>query len=80
MLAKVQKWGNSQGLRLPRHVLESSAIAVGDQVEITALDEQIIITKAPRRKFNLAEMVTRMPKGYRREEVSFGKPEGKEIW
>ncbi|MDT8397515.1 MAG: AbrB/MazE/SpoVT family DNA-binding domain-containing protein [Pseudomonadales bacterium] len=30
MLAKVQKWGNSQGLRLPKHLLESSDIVVGD--------------------------------------------------
>ncbi|HTQ99922.1 MAG TPA: AbrB/MazE/SpoVT family DNA-binding domain-containing protein [Candidatus Acidoferrum sp.] len=79
MLAKVQKWGNSQGLRLPKHVLETSAIAVGDQVEVTAEADQIVIKKT-KRKFDLAEMVSRMPKGHRSQEESFGKPVGKEVW
>lgn len=79
MLAKVQKWGNSQGLRLPKHVLESSDIAVGDQVEITAQADQIVIKKA-RRKFDLAEMVARMPKQTRIGEESMGKRVGKEVW
>ncbi|HXG90957.1 MAG TPA: AbrB/MazE/SpoVT family DNA-binding domain-containing protein [Blastocatellia bacterium] len=34
MMSKVQRWGNSQGLRLPKHVLESADIAVGDNVEV----------------------------------------------
>lgn len=79
MLAKVQRWGNSQGLRLPKHVLETSAIAVGDQVEITAQADQIVITKAKRR-FELAELVAHMPKDYQAEEVSLGEPVGKEAW
>jgi antitoxin MazE len=79
MLAKVQKWGNSQGLRLPKHVLEASDIALGDQVEITVQADQIVITKAKRR-FELAELVARMPKGYQAEEVSLGPPVGKEAW
>jgi len=79
MLAKIQKWGNSQGLRLPKHLLESSAIAIGDQVEITTQEDRIIITKA-KQKFDLAEMVARMPKRSRIAEESFGKPVGKEVW
>jgi antitoxin component of MazEF toxin-antitoxin module len=31
-------------------------------------------------KYNLAEMVSRMPKDYKVEEVSLGKPVGKEVW
>jgi len=35
MLTKVQKWGNSQGLRLSKHVLDLADIAVGDDLEKT---------------------------------------------
>lgn len=77
-MAKVQKWGNSQGLRLTRHVLENAHIAVGDDVEVVAGKGQIVIRRVPKQRFNLAEMVSRMPKGYKVKEESFGRPVGKE--
>ena len=70
MVSKVQKWGNSQGLRLPKHVLESADISVGDDVEIISQEGQIVLKKVAKRKFNLAEMVSRMPRNYKgREEA-----------
>jgi antitoxin MazE len=80
MVAKVQKWGNSQGLRLPKHVLENADIAVGDPVEVIAQEGQIIIKKVAKRKFDLAEMISQMPRNYKVREESFGKPVGKEEW
>jgi antitoxin MazE len=80
MVSKVQRWGNSQGLRLPKHILESADISVGDNVEVISQEGQIIIKKVARRKFNLAEMVSRMPRNYKAREESFGKPVGKEEW
>lgn len=80
MVSKVQRWGNSQGLRLPKHVLESADISVGDNVEVTTQEGQIIIKKVSKRKFDLAEMVSRMPHNYKAREESFGKPVGKEEW
>ena len=80
MVTKVQKWGNSQGLRLAKHVLESASIAIGDDVEVIVGEEQITIKKVAKPKFNLAEMVARMPRDYKVQEESFGKPVGLEEW
>jgi antitoxin MazE len=80
MIAKIQKWGNSQGLRLPKHVLESAGMTVGDDVELLADKEEILIKKKAKPIFDLAEMVSRMPRDYRAHEESFGKPVGKEEW
>ena len=80
MVTKVQKWGNSQGLRLAKHVLENARIAVGDDVEIIVGEEQITIKKVVKPKFDLAEMVARMPRNYKAREESFGKPVGLEEW
>ena len=80
MVAKVQKWGNSQGLRFAKHVLERAGISVGDDVEIIVGEEEIVIKKASKPKFDLAEMVARMPRDYQAREESFGKPVGKEEW
>ncbi len=80
MVAKIQKWGNSQGLRLAKHVLENARIALGDDVEVIVGDEQIMIKKVVRPKYDLAEMVARMPRDYKTQEVSLGKPVGREEW
>jgi antitoxin MazE len=80
MVSKVQRWGNSQGLRLAKHVLKSADISVGDDVEVIPQEGQIIIKKVSKRKFDLAEMVSRMPRNYKVREESFSKPVGKEEW
>lgn len=78
MVIKVQRWGNSQGLRLSKEVLETTNITVGDEVKIIAKEGKIVIEKP--KKFDLKEMASRMPKDYKVEEVSLGKPVGKEVW
>lgn len=80
MVSKVQKWGNSQGLRLPKHVLESADISVGDEVEVIAQEGQILLKKVSPSKFNLEEMMARMPRDYQVHEESLGKPLGREVW
>jgi antitoxin MazE len=80
MVSRIQKWGNSQGLRLPKHILEDADISIGDNVEVIPQEGQIVIKKVSRRKFDLAEMVSRMPRNYKVREESFGKPVGKEEW
>ena len=80
MVSKVQKWGNSQGIRLPKNVLESAHLAIGDCVAVESHEGKIVITKVSKSKFNLAEMVAQMPRTYKVHEESFGEPMGKEAW
>ena len=80
VVTKVQKWGNSQGLRLSRQLLELADIAVGDELEITVGDHQITARKISGPKVRLAELVARIPPGYRPEETDFGPPVGREAW
>lgn len=80
MTTKIQKWGNSQGLRLAKHILEDSGISIGDEVEIVISENEIRIIKKTRPKFILEEMVARMPKNYIVIEESFGNPTGNEAW
>ncbi len=78
--SKVQKWGNSQGLRLTKQVLERAEIAVGDDVEIVVRDHQIVVTKAVRTRPSLADLVSRIPPEMQIGEVDFGPPVGREVW
>jgi antitoxin MazE len=82
MVTKVQKWGNSQGLRLAKQVLEEARISVGDPVDVSTRDGVIVITPARRvrGKLSLEELVSRIPKNYKPEEVEWGEPVGREDW
>jgi antitoxin MazE len=82
MVTKVQKWGNSQGLRLAKRVLEDASIAIGDDVDVAVRDGVIVIAavKRLRGKRSLRELVSRIPKNHRSEEVDWGKPVGREAW
>jgi antitoxin MazE len=82
MVTRVQKWGNSQGLRLAKQVLEEACISVGDDVDVTARDGVIVITpiKRIRGKRSLQELVSRIPKNYEVREIDWGEPVGREAW
>ena len=82
MVTKIQKWGNSQGLRLARQILEDACISVGDDVEVAVREGMIVI--APVRRIrgrqSLQELVARIPKNYKPKEMDWGKPLGNEVW
>ena len=82
MVTKIQKWGNSQGLRLGKQVLEDARIAVGDSVDVAARDGVIVIAplKRIRGKQSLQELVSRIPRNYKTRELDWGKPRGREAW
>ena len=77
---KIQKWGDGQGLKLSKQVLDLAGIAVGDDVEIVVLTRQIIVTKAESPTPTLAELVAKIPPAMRVGEVDFGPPVGREEW
>jgi antitoxin MazE len=82
MVTKVQKWGNSQGLRLAKQLLEDAHISVGDDVDVTTQDGVIVIApvKRVRGKRSLQDLVALIPKDYEPAEVDWGEPVGKEAW
>ena len=82
MLAKIQKWGNSQGLRLTKNLLADAQLGVGDEVDIRVEDGIVIVTPARmiRGKHSLEDLVARIPEGHQAGEVDWGEPVGKEVW
>ena len=82
MLAKIQKWGNSQGLRLAKNLLSDVQLNIGDEVDISVKDGIMIVTPAKRirGRHKLKDLVARIPENYQTSEVDWGEPVGKEAW
>jgi len=91
MLTKIKKWGNSQGIRIPKVFLENLNISEEDDVEIISDQEKIVIKKISKTEhltlrdrlenfYNqpIEEVLSKRPDSP--EEIDWGKPVGKEIW
>jgi len=83
MQTTIQKWGNSQAVRLPKSILESVFLQENDPVEIVAQHDFILIKKAtrPRRaRKSLEERFENYTGDYKCTEYDWGAPVGKEVW
>ena len=87
MNSTIQKWGNSQGIRIPKIILEQSGIAENDKVEIIVKDNSKILKKANKQHMTVKE---RLENFYGKplnefdaietEETDTGCAVGEEIW
>jgi len=82
MLAKIQKLGNSQGLRLAKNLLADAQLGVGDEVDISVKEGVMIVAPSNRirGRHKLKDLVARIPENYQSEELDWGEPVGKEAW
>ena len=52
MTTTVRKWGNSAGVRIPKHVLESSNINIDDSLDVESFEGMIILKKKAAKSFH----------------------------
>lgn len=82
MVTRVQKWGNSQGLRLSKQLLSEVEIEVGDEVDVAVREGELVVTPLRRVRggHDLRALVRQIPAGYCSEELEWGPPAGDEVW
>lgn len=79
MRARVQKWGNSLGLRIPKPFAEETGLEVNGEVEISVRGGKLIV-EAVEPTFTLKSLLDKVTPENIHGEVSTGKRVGKEIW
>ena len=80
MNAKVQKWGNSLALRIPKSFASDAGIATGSVVDMTVRDGKIIVDPHPGPAYSLDELLKGVTKGNIHSEIDTGAPVGREAW
>jgi len=85
MTTKIQKWGNSLAMRLPKELADSFNLKAGSEVAfITSGDSQSFSIQPQIKieipKYTLEDMVRGITKKNRHKEFDWGEPMGKEIW
>ncbi len=80
MLTKVQKWGNSLGLRIPRTFAADAKVEPGSVVDIALERGGLMVRPARRKKYALADLLKGITKRNLHGEVATGDPVGREVW
>jgi antitoxin component of MazEF toxin-antitoxin module len=82
MIGKIQSWGEGYGIRIYKKLLDIAHIDIDTPVEITAYEGMIIIEPATkvRRKYDLGELLKKMPKDYSVKEETWGTARGNEVF
>ena len=83
MTTKIQKWGNSLALRIPKSYAEEANIQEGVPVDIKIEEHKIIISakkkSKKKNKYSLEELLSDIKPENLHGEIDFGPPVGKEI-
>ena len=80
MQAQAKEWGNSQGVRIPKKLLQDAVIASNEISNISASDSVITLTKTFRHK-TLEERAAEYGGNLNLDgEYDWGEPVGREVW
>ena len=79
MQGNIQKWGNSQGIRLPKGALQAAGLKENDAVEIVASEAQIVIRKRERYE-SLDALFAGYDGEHRAHELDSGEAVGREVF
>ena len=80
MQTKVQRWGNSLGLRIPRAFAAEAGVEAGAAVELSLRDGDLIVSRARRPKYRVDELIRKVNAKNLHSEVNTGDPVGREAW
>ncbi len=80
MIAKIQKWGNSLAVRIPRSVAEDTELSPGSAVNMAHHDGQIVIVPVRRQRYVLNDLLKRVTSRNRHTEIETGSAVGQEVW
>ena len=81
MTATISTWGNSQGLRFPKDIMNQLSLSIGDKVKIFVENHQIVLEpiKPKRKKIDINNLVKDISLEYNASEI-FNNKIGKEEW
>ena len=79
MHVRVQKWGNSLAVRIPKPLAEDAAVREGTVLNLAVSQGKIVPTPVKERKLSLKQLLAKVTRKNLHAEVDFGPSVGREI-
>ncbi len=80
MQTRIQKWGNSLGVRIPRALAEEVGVGPGTEVSLSAHEGELIMKPSLPTRFRLDDLLETITPENRHSQVDTGEPVGNEIF
>ena len=80
MRTRIQKWGNSLAVRIPKSYALESRIEEGALVRLSVESGKLVVAPEIPQEFKLNELLDGINKKNIHREISTGRPVGREIW
>jgi antitoxin MazE len=80
MQTKIQKWGNSLGLRIPKSFAAEAQMEEGSTVDLSVADGELVVRPLRPRKYVLRDLLRAVSAKNLHGEVDIGEPVGREAW
>ena len=80
MEVRLQKWGNSMGIRIPSNMIKSLNLKTNDMLNIDLDDNKIVISVPQRRKISLEKRFREYKGKNLAKSFTWDESVGKEIW
>jgi antitoxin MazE len=80
MRARVQKWGDSLALRIPKAIALEAGLEQNGEVELSVEKERLVVTPLVARSYTLDELLAGVKPSNLHAETEWGSPVGKENW
>ncbi len=79
MKTKIQKWGNSLAVRVPKGIAEQVGVKSNDVLEMNVEDGKIVLLPEVAVAYNLDDLLKGITDGNLHSAVDSGEPVGREI-
>jgi antitoxin MazE len=80
METRVQRWGNSLAVRIPKPLADEVGLKDNSAVQLSLHDRQLVIVPVLEPAFNLEALLAQVTEANRHDEVSTGPAVGGEVW
>ena len=80
MKTRVQKWGNSLALRIPKAFAANLGLAQNSPVELSLKDGNLVVRPSSIQRYELSELLTLVTEANLHSEQDYGDAVGSEEW
>ena len=80
MRTRVQRWGNSLAVRIPKSFAAELQLDHDSEVDLTLLDGQLAVMPVTKPTFTLDELLDGITAANLHQEIATGAATGQEVW
>lgn len=80
MRTRIQRWGNSLALRIPKPFAAEAGLEQQSEVDVSVVDGALVVKLCPEATYSLEDLLSQVTEENRHGEFDSGPPVGREVW